>query len=171
MDAFFAWCTGERPAIVGEGPVLPPQAPAPATSPMQTYSTMTLPMPLLRSPILPPPPQPPQSQSDATLAPPAPRAQHPAWFIALSSAVQKELRAMVDAIERDSPSGWCNETEIDLQNEFNLSHEQARAIFRCLCSAPLAARLDAERAAEAAGRCRSRGRCRRGYRQEMDADE
>jgi len=77
---------------------------------------------------------------------------------------------MVDAIER-APSGWCNETEIDLQNEFNLSHEQARAIFRCLCSAPLAARLDAERAAEAAGRCRSRGRCRRGYRQEMDADE
>ena len=97
-----------------------------------------------RSAILPPQPPPP------ALAPPASREQPPAWFVEWPEAEQKELQAMVDAIERDAPNGWCNETEIDLQNEFSLSAEQARTIFRCLCSAPLAARLDAERAAEEA---------------------
>jgi len=86
----------------------------------------------------------------ALTLPPASREQPPAWFVEWSEAEQKELQSMVDAIERDAPSGWCHETEIDLQNEFNLSDEQARTIFHCLCSAPLAARLDAERAAEAA---------------------
>ena len=97
-----------------------------------------------RSAILPPQPPPP------ALAPPASREPPPAWFVEWPEAAQKELQSMVDAIEKDAPSGWCNETEIDLQNEFNLSAEQARTIFRCLCSAPLAARLDAERAAEEA---------------------
>ena len=116
-----------------------------ATSLMsQTYSTMTPPLPPPRSPILPPQAPPP------ALAPPASREQPPAWFVEWPEAEQKELQAMVDAIERDAPNGWCNETEIDLQNEFSLSAEQARTIFRCLCSAPLAARLDAERAAEEA---------------------